>query len=220
MEDKELLELLNEYDKKISQSLSINTQLVSELKTKKTYSHLKKLLSMRLIELAIASVITILLGDFLYKNMHSPDMVISSCIIMIFTIIAMSGCVRQIILISNFDLNQPIIENQKILATLQSFIIIYLRIGLLQIPFYMAYLSIAFRMFFGIDIWQNGNFTWIIIQLVLSVLLFPFSWWIFKKISHKNMNISWVKYLIESSGGKRVARAMEFLSDIEDFKTI
>jgi hypothetical protein len=219
MKDKVLSALLNEYDKKISQSLSINAQLLGELKTEKAYSRLKKLLSNRFIELIIGLIFSFVLGNFLYKNWHSPGLAISSGIIMAFTIFALSGCIRQIYLISKFDLNQPIIENQKILAMLQSFIIIYLRIGLLQFPFYLAYISIAFRMFFGIDMWQNGNLTWLIIQLAFSVLLIPISLWIFKKISHKNMNIHWVKYLIESSGGKTVTRAMEFLNEIEDYKT-
>jgi hypothetical protein len=219
MEDKALLELLNEYDKKISKSLSINTQLVSEFKTKKANSLMKKLFLSRLIELLIALIINILLGNFLYNNWHSPSLAISSCCIMIFAIIAMSGCIRQMILISKFNLNQPIIENQKILAQLQIYFIIYLRIGLLQIPFYLAYVSIAFRIFFGIDIWQHGSLTWLIINLVLSVLLFPFTWWIFKKISYKNINISWVKSLIEGSGWKTIARAMKFLNEIEDYKS-
>ncbi len=219
MEDKALSELLNEYDKKISQSLSINTQLLSELKLKKTYSLLKKLLWNRLIELVIGLIFSFVLGNFLYKNWHSPDLVISFGIILVFAIVAMSGCIRQIILISKFDLNQSIIENQKILAMLQSYIIIYLRIGLLQFPFYLAYIIIAFKIFFGIDIWQNGNLTWLIIQLAFSVMLIPLTLWVFKKISHKNMNIPWVKYLIESSGGKTVVRAMEFLNEIEDYNT-
>jgi len=219
MEDKELYELLNEYDKKISHSLSINTQLASELKTEKANFHLKKLLRNRFIELLIGLIFSFVLGNFLYKNWHSPGLAISSGIIMAFAIFALSGCIRQIILISKFDFKKPIIENQKLLAMLQSFIIIYLRIGLLQFPFYLGYVSIAFRMFFGIDIWQNGDLTWLIIQLALSVLLIPLSIWIFKKISHKNMNIRWVKYLIESSGGKTVTLAMEFLNEIEDYKT-
>ena len=219
MEDKMLSELLNEYDKKISQSLSINAQLLNELKTKKTYSQLKKLLRNRLIELVIGLFFCSYLGNFLYNNWYSPELAISSGIIMLFAIFAISGCIRQIILISKFDLNQSIIENQKILATLQSYIIIYFRIGLLQIPLYLAYVIIMFRIFFRIDIWQKGDLTWLIIQLAFSVLLIPLTLWIFKKISYKNMNIPWVKYLIESSGGKTVARAMEFLNEIEDYKT-
>ena len=218
MEDKVLSELLNEYDKKISESLSVNTQLVSELKTKKSYSQLKKLRRNRLIELVIALFISFLLGIFLYKSWYIIGWVISSLIIMSFTIFAISSCIRQLILISKFNLNQPVVENQKILANLQLYNIMYLRIGILQIPFYMTYITIMVRIFFGIDFWVHVSLPWILANLAFSVLLFPFIWWVFKKISYKNMNIPWVRNLIESAGGKTIARAMEFLNEIDDYE--
>ena len=218
MEDKALSELLNEYDRKISESLSVNTQLVSELKTKKSYSQLKKLRSNRLIELVIALFITFLLGIFLYNSWYIVGWVISASIIMSFTIFAISSCIRQLILISKFNLNQTVVENQKILANLQLYNIMYLRMGILQIPFYMTYITIMVRIFFGIDFWVHVSLPWILANLAFSVLLFPFIWWVFKKISYKNMNIPWVRNLIESAGGKTIARAMEFLNEIDDYE--
>ena len=167
MEDKVLSELLNEYDKKISESLSVNTQLVSELKTKKSYSQLKKLRRNRLIELVISLVISLFLGGFIYYSLNLIILgwVISSCIILSFTLFAVSSCIRQLILISKFNLNQPVIENQKILSRLQLYNIMYLRMGILQIPFYMSYITIFSRMFFAYDFWIH-------VGLVFSKLSF------------------------------------------------
>jgi hypothetical protein len=218
MEDKILSELLNEYDRKISESLPVNTQLLSELKTKKSFSQLKKLRRNRLIELVIALFISFLLGIFLYNSWYIIGWVISACIIMSFTIFAISSCIRQLILISKFNLNQPVVENQKILANLQLYNIMYLRIGILQIPFYMTYITIMVRIFFGIDFWVHVSLPWVLANLAFSVLLFPFIWWVFKKISYKNMNIPWVKYLIEHAGGKTIVRAMEFLNEINVYE--
>ena len=221
MEDKVLSELLNEYDKKISESLSVNTQLLSELKTKKSYSQLEKLRRNRLIELVISLVISLFLGGFIYYSLNLIILgwLISSCIILSFTLFAASSCIRQLILISKFNLNQPVVENQKILASLQLYHIMYLRMGILQIPFYMNYITIFSRMFFVYDFWIHVGMTWTLVNLAFSILLFPFIWWVFKKISYKNMNITWVKNLIESAGGKTIVRAMEFLNEIEDFET-
>ena len=220
MEDKVLSELLNEYDKKISESLSVNTQLVSELKTKKSYSQLKKLRRNRLIELVISLVISLFLGGFIYYSLNLIILgwLISSCIILSFTLFAASSCIRQLILISKFNLNQPVIENQKILSRLQLYNIMYLRMGILQIPFYMSYITIFSRIFFAYDFWVHVGTTWALVNLAFSVLLFPFIWWVFKKISYKNMNIPWVKYLIEHAGGKTIVRAMEFLNEIDEYE--
>jgi hypothetical protein len=220
MEDKVLSELLNEYDKKISESSSVNTQLLSELKTKKSYSQLKKLRRNRLIELVISLVISLFLGGFIYYSLNLIILgwLISSCIILSFTIFTASSCIRQLILISKFNLNQPVIENQKILSRLQLYNIMYLRMGILQIPFYMSYITIFSRMFFAYDFWIHVGMTWSLVNIAFSVLLLPFIWWVFKKISYKNMNIPWVKYLIEHAGGKTIVRAMEFLNEIDEYE--
>ncbi|MEI6048232.1 MAG: hypothetical protein WCS03_04990 [Bacteroidota bacterium] len=220
MEDKALSELLNVYDRKISESLPVNTQLLSELKTKKSYSQLKKLRRSRLIELAISSVISFLLFGYIYYswNLHAFGWVISCLIIMSFTLFAVSSCIRQLILISKFNLNQPVIENQKILARLQIYNIMHIRMGILQIPFYVNYITIFSRMFFAYDFWVHTGMVFALENFAFGFLLFPFIWWVFKKISYKNMNIPWVKYLIEHAGGKTIVRAMEFLNEIDVYE--
>jgi hypothetical protein len=90
--------------------------------------------------------------------------------------------------------------------------------GILQIPFYMAYITIFSRMFFVYDFWIHVGATFSLINVAISVLLFPFIWWVFKKISYKNMNIPWVKYLVEHAGGETIVRAMEFLNEIDAYE--
>jgi hypothetical protein len=220
MEDKVLSELLNEYDRKISESLPVNTQLLSELKTKKSYSQLKKLRRSRLIELAISSVISLLLVGYIYYswNLHYFGWVISCLIIICFSLFAVSSCIRQLILISKFNLNQPVIENQKILSRLQIYNIMHIRMGILQIPFYVNYITIFSRMFFAYDFWVHTGAIFALVNVAFGFLLFPFIWWVFKEISYKNMNIPWVKYIIEHAGGKTIVRAMEFLNEIDEYE--
>jgi hypothetical protein len=220
MEDKILSELLNEYDRKISESLPVNTQLLSELKSKKSFSQLKKLRRNRLIELAISSVLSLFLFGYTYYswNLHAIGWVISCIIILSFTLFAVSSCIRQLILISKFSLNQPVIENQKILSRLQIYNIMHLRMGILQIPFYVNYITIFSRMFFAYDFWVHTGMLFALANMAFGFLLFPFIWWVFKKISYKNMNIPWVKYLIEHAGGKTIVRAMEFLNEIDVYE--
>ena len=157
MEDKVLSELLNEYDRKISESLPVNTQLLSELKTKtkKSYSQLKKIRRSRLIELTISSVLSFLLFGYIYYswNLRYYGWIVSCIIILCFTLFAVSSCIRQLVLISKFSLNQPVIENQKILSRLQIYNIMHLRMAILQIPFYVNYITIFYTMFFHKYFW-------------------------------------------------------------------
>jgi len=222
MEDKILSELLNEYDRKISESLPVNTQLLSELKTKtkKSYSQLKKIRRSRLIELAISSVLSFLLFGYIYYswNLRYYGWIISCIIILCFTLFAVSSCIRQLVLISKFSLNQPVIENQKILSRLQIYNIMHLRMAILQIPFYVNYITIFYTMFFHKFFWVLTGPIFALANVIFGFLLFPFIWRVFKKISYKNMNIPWVKYLIEHAGGKTIVRAMEFLNEIDVYE--
>ena len=73
-------------------------------------------------------------------------------------------------------------------------------------------------MFFAYDFWVHTSAIFALVNMGIGFLLFPFIWWVFKKISYKNMNIPWVKYLIEHAGGKTIVRAMEFLNEIDDYE--
>jgi hypothetical protein len=90
--------------------------------------------------------------------------------------------------------------------------------GILQIPFYVNYITIFSRMFFAYDFWIHTGTIFALANVGFGFLLFPFIWWVFKKISYKNMNIPWVKYLVEHAGGKTIVRAMEFLNEIDDYE--
>jgi len=222
MEDKVLSELLNEYDRKISESSPVNTQLLSELKTKtkKSYSQLKKIRRSRLIELTISSVLSFLLFGYIYYswNLRYYGWIVSCIIILCFTLFAVSSCIRQLVLISKFSLNQPVIENQKILSRLQIYNIMHLRMAILQIPFYVNYITIFYTMFFHKYFWVLTGPIFALANVIFGFLLFPFIWRVFKKISYKNMNKPWVKYLIEHAGGKTIVRAMEFLNEIDVYE--
>ncbi|MEI6049542.1 MAG: hypothetical protein WCS03_11635 [Bacteroidota bacterium] len=82
----------------------------------------------------------------------------------------------------------------------------------------MNYITIFSRMFFAYDFWVHTGMVFALENFAFGFLLFPFIWWVFKKISYKNMNIPWVKYLIEHAGGKTIVRAMELLNEIDDYE--
>jgi hypothetical protein len=94
----------------------------------------------------------------------------------------------------------------------------HLRMAILQIPFYVNYITIFYTMFFHKFFWVLTGPIFALANVIFGFLLFPFIWRVFKKISYKNMNIPWVKYLIEHAGGKTIVRAMEFLNEIDVYE--
>lgn len=218
MEKDELLNLLSSYDHKISQANAISLQAVEGLQVHKSKSVLKGLLYHRVAELMLGLAVTVCLALFTYYNISSVSLVVAAAVIMVFMVIAISGCIRQIIRINQFDYARSVSENQQMLAGLQAHIITYLRLSVLQLPLYFAYIMVGFKLIFGLNIWQVGYDNWLISQGILSILLVPVSLWLYRKISYKNLHINWVKRLVAASGGKHVTQAMAFLQEIDTFR--
>ena len=218
MNDTELAELFETFDDKLTRSISVNLKTAEELRMLKSVSVIGELRQQRIIELIFCAVIILFLGSFLYANLESPSLTISAGIITFFVILDISGTVRQLVLISKFDYAQSVTQNQAILVSLQTHTVIYLRLAILQPPFFLAYILIGFKVFFDVEIWIAGNRNWLISNLILGIILIPVSVWLYRKIQIKNLHIKWVKSLIEFSGGKKLSRAMLFLKEIEKFK--
>jgi hypothetical protein len=218
MNETEIAELLKTFDARLAQTTSNNLKLAEEVKVQKSFSVLKDLSRYRIIELVIGIVIGLFLVNFLSANRESPNLVISAGILLFFTGIGIAGCVRELVLISQFDFAQSVTQNQATLISLQTHHINYLRLAILQFPFYLAYILIGFKILFGVEIWVTGNRNWLISNIILGFILFPVSIWLYRKIQIKNIHLKWVASIINLFGGKQLSKAMEFMDEIEIFK--
>ncbi len=219
MKEQELNDLLSAFNKKITSTSDFNKKLFGELQMQKSALALDNLRFWRIIELIFAVVVQLFLGSFLYANRESLSLTISAAILMFFVILEIINNVRQLVLISQFDYAKKVTENQAALVALQTHIIGFLRLMALQLPFFLAYILIGFKVFFNVDIWTEGNKNWLLANLILSVLFIPVSIWTYRQISARNIDKRWVAVLIESAGGKKVSEAMKFLNEIKNFKS-
>ncbi|MCA0444742.1 MAG: keratin [Bacteroidetes bacterium] len=218
MEENELSGLLNQFDARLSRSDEKIQKLTKEINFQKTESELNKMTRQSIFELLLGLLVSVILIGLMSSGWNEPAVVISAGLILLFTVAALVGCIHQLELISRFDISKPVTENQKVLAGMQTHLILYLKIAILQFPFFLAYIILGFWFFFGINIWEVGDSTWLISQIVLGLLFLPLSIWAIKTISYKNMHIKWVNMLISGAGGKKLTLAMEFLKEIEDYE--
>lgn len=107
---------------------------------------------------------------------------------------------------------------QKKLEQLKTHMVQITRLMMLSIPFYMVYIVLGFKLFFGVDIVAQGDPKWWIANIILSLLFIPLAVLIYRKLSWKNIHIAWVKSFIYSTGGKQVTQAMGFLQEIDNFE--
>lgn len=218
MELHELQQAWQQYDRKLDRHIKLNQQVLQEINRNKAQSRLRNLLIIRAIESVFFLGVMLILGNFMAQHWEHPPLLLSALVLNIFTIIGFSGSIGQIILIFRLDYSQPILAIQKKLKQIEAHLIQNLRLLLLSIPFYLAYLLIGFRALWGVDLYTHGNPTWWIAQIAFSVALIPVALWLYRKIHFRNMHIAWVRSFIYGAGGQSVEKALRLLGDLEEFE--
>jgi len=218
MDANELKNIWQAYDAKLEKSLKMNEHCIEAIQIQKAKRQFKSLLIGRIVELAIAVALLLFMGSLLYSNIDNIGISVSAGIIMVFAIISISGCIRQIRIITQINYSESVTEIQSKLALLQTNMVRYLRLAFLILPFYTAYIVVGFKLIFDVDIVAKGNVNWWIGQIVVSVLFIPLSIWLLKKLSFENMHLKLIRVLIEGAGGKSVVKAMSFIKEIDEFK--
>ena len=225
MEDSELKKLWQSYDQKLEeakllnmQSWALNLQSFEMLQSHKAKSKLTSLKTLRIVEVCLLIATLIYLGSFLFMHFAEPWFAISAAALMIFFTVALSNCIRQLVIIAQVKYSNNILDIQQKLTLLQSHLNNYIRLVFLCLPAYLAFPIIGFKALYGIDIVRVFDHSWLVSQIVFSILLVPVCIWLFKQVSYKNIYKKWVRNIIEKSAGNSVSEAMQFIREIEDFK--
>ncbi|MFZ1321121.1 MAG: hypothetical protein WAT71_06150 [Ignavibacteria bacterium] len=218
MDLEKLKTIWDNYDEKLDETLEINRDLIKSLKMEKVRSKLKKFIIYRSLELLFTIFMISLLWDFAVSRIHEIQFVLPAVILSIFFIIGIAGIVRQFVTIGMMDLSGPVIEIQKDLILLKTHILQVIRISILSVPFYMAYLIIGFEFFFNIDIINQFDELWLAANLIFSLLLVPVSIWLFLKLSYKNFNTRFVKKLLSFFSDVQIINSLNLIEEIREFE--
>jgi hypothetical protein len=136
------------------------------------------------------------------------------------------NALKQIQLIKDMDVNKNLVTMQSSLVLLQTHVINYAKLTILFIPTFLAYPTILTKVIkdFHIkamadfDIIAKSNGSWWTLELVALIVLVPLGIWFYKEVTYKNMHKPWVKNFIQKSSGTRVAKALEFLKELQSLK--
>ena len=213
MEESELKNLWQQYDKKLEMSLELNLRNFEAIQTQKAKSKLRLLVIQKLIGIVLGIAWVLFLAWVVYYNLALSKIffVISVGMIMLITTISIVVYLKHLVLINQINYSESITDTQKKIALLQSSIINIVRISFLQIPFYTTF-------YINNSMIQNGNAVLWIIQIIITISFIILTVWLYKNISYKNIHRKWLKILLGGSGWTSVTKAMEFLDEIDEFK--
>ena len=214
----QLKDVWNDHDRKLDKNLKLNLRILREMNLDKTKSKMRTLMILRIAEASFFFIIVIYLWIFIADNFFISAPAISAFVLNVFATVGLAGGIWQIALIGMIDYAGPVTSIQKQLAKIKSHGIRILKLIILSIPFYMAYIFLGSKLLFGIDLYEFADFKWLAANIILSLcLIFP-TLWLYKELSMKAPTRKWVKTLIEDVGGKQITAALEILNEIEKFE--
>jgi hypothetical protein len=214
----EMKQTWTEHTVKLDRVLKLNLQALKSAKMDKSRSALNRYKASRVFELITCVVFADLLGAYLVHRLTAPTLAIPALILGAFTVAAIAGCVRQLILLHQISFADPVTTIQTKLESVKLHMLETTRLMILSLPFYFAYIVIGFDLLFGVDMLAQGDRAYIYENVVLSVTFFLPAIWLFRNLNFRNAGHPIIRLFINGAGGKQLLAATDFLNQIEEFK--
>ncbi len=212
MEELAIKQLWQEYDRKLEKNLQLNYRIIREIQTQKYEDHIRSFKRDQVFGI-VTGILWIGILVFLVVNtLHNIYFVISVGLIALFNIFAVATYIRHLWLLDLVNIADSITGAQQKLATIQTSLNNVGRILVLQAPFYCTF-------WYNQELVNNAGSTFWAINLSIVALFIALSLYLFKTLTYDNIHRKWVRKFFESFGGKKLIKAMEFLKEIETYKS-
>ena len=212
MQDTDLIQLWKSYDKKLEENLAINRQNTFEITKLKLKSHLLSMKPLKMFTIVLGILWVVFLDSLIVVLFHfaSPFLLISAGLVSLLNKLAIGIYIYQMALISEVNIDAPVISTQDKLARLKSSTIWIARILFLQIPFWTIF-------YWNSQMFENGNAILWTLQLLIIISGTYLALWLFFNIKYENKDKSWFKLLFSGAGWNPVAESIKLLEEVEDF---
>ncbi|MEO8712774.1 MAG: hypothetical protein ABI405_11655 [Parafilimonas sp.] len=225
MEVEELITSWQANDAKISRAVQLNVNTLDLIISQKVKSSLRSLLWQRIIELSFHAIALILLFAFLLNNISQIPYAISAIALIIFYGFIFINCFKQLQIIAGIDNNKTIVSMQQSLIKIQTHLLTFVRLSVLCIPAFLSYPIVVSKAFTDLNITAFGDFdllkktngAWWYAEIIAYIILIPLGIWFYKQVNTKNIHKPWVARVIKKSSSPRVAKAVEYLNELDEY---
>ncbi|MFA6278414.1 MAG: hypothetical protein WC622_16830 [Pedobacter sp.] len=213
MDNLEIINLWKQYDEKLAKTLSINHKLINELQQQKAKNALKPARNYKLLAITVGIVYATMIAYFLYHLSPIASVFINISVIIHLgvTLTAVAMYIRQVVLISEIDRSENIIQMQQKLAKLQSSTVRVIAICFLQFPVFATW-NINFELI------NERPLAFWFIQMPIVALFTFIGIWFFRNIDIKNMDKRWFRMMFYGVEWTSILKSGKFLKEIEHFE--
>jgi hypothetical protein len=211
MNEAELKSIWQSYDKKIDQILEINKQQLYALQTEKAESKIRSFVKGHTAAMLLGIVWIIFLSFLVYHSLDKFYFSLSVGLLIVFNIFAVIAYIRHIAILTSVNIEESITETQRKISLVRTSDNLVGRILLLQTPLYCTW-------WYTEDLVQNGGVFFWTVNAIIVGLFTAASIFLFIKLSPNNQSTKWQRWTNKYFGSEKLAKASEFLQEIEEFK--
>jgi hypothetical protein len=218
MELDELKQTWSEHARKLDRVLSLNLQGLKTAQLDKTRSALGRFKAFRVFEMLIGILVLIPLGSYIAGHFSVPTLAIPALIFAASVLVPVIANIRQLILLGRISYADPVTTIQRKLEEIKLHYLRSFRLPVLMLPLYMAYVVVAFNLFFGVDVLAHANAAFLWVNLAVSLIFVAPAVWVLRNLSFKNIRHPVIRVLVHGGGGKQMIAALEFLKALQAFE--
>jgi hypothetical protein len=178
--------------------LAINKQQLYALQTEKAESKIRSFTKGHAAAVVLGIVWIGFLSFLVYHSLDKFYFSLSLSLLILFNVFAVIAYIRHIAILTSVSIEESITETQR-------------KIALLQTPLYCTW-------WYTEDLVQNGSeFFWTVNAMVVG-LFSAAAIFLFIKLSYSNPSAKWLRWTDKYFGSEKLAKASEFLTEIEEYK--
>jgi hypothetical protein len=211
MNDIELKNIWQTYDRKLNHLLEVNFQQLKTIKGDKAESKIRSFIHGHMVGVVLGIIWILFLGFLVFHMLDNIYFTLSVSLIILFNIFAVAAYIRHVNILQQINIGESIMETQRKLALVITSDKQVARILILQTPFYCT--------FYYSDqlVHQAGPLFWTI-QLIVVTLLTTLAVYGYIKLSPASKPTASGKFINTLFGTPKLQKASAFLNEIEEFK--
>ena len=212
MEEKDILQIWKQYDKKLEETLVLNRTNAAAITQLKIHSLLASMRPLKVFTLLVG-IIWVGFVDMLIIRLFpiaNPFFLGSAIVQVLLTKLAIGIYLYQLVLIQQADISQPVIATQDKLARLKSSTLWVARLLFLQLPVWTVF-------YWNSSMLKNGNLFLYVLQAMVTISFTVGAIWLFKNINYANRDKKWFQLLFSGKEWTPVMKSMELLRQVKEY---
>lgn len=219
MELDELKALWAQSNRKLEESMRLNTMLLQQTNLQRAENSLKRLARGITAELLLTFIVIVLIGGFAADNLREPAFLVPAILLDVCAIVLFAAGLRQLAEMNAVDYDEPVVVIQKKLEDLRVRRIRTTLGALLFGPLmWLPMLIVALRGFFGVDLYVAASPAWLVANVLFGLAVIPIAIAIARRAGPRLKRSSALRAIADDIAGRSLAAALNDLDTLRRFE--